>query len=118
MAVSSFLGYLKSDLKIQTRLLKVTQGFVGLSTQAIERAWGRNRCVLCSIQGSRHLFDGGMRGVQAICLFPGTLPIFQRLLPCTRLVKVVGQVSQVCFERRGVEALHRAGNGVMQSLAL
>src|ERR1700736_6518692 len=42
LAVGSFASHLKGGLIIQARSLKVSQRFVCLSTQAIERGRGRN----------------------------------------------------------------------------
>src|SRR5258708_13982342 len=117
VAVASSLGHLQRGLVIWTRPLKVTQGFVGLSTQAIERCWGRNRSALCGIQGSRHLIDGRMRSVHSLCLLSSTLPILQCFFPRARFKEMVGQVCQVSIEDRGVEALQRFRYAAVQSLA-
>src|SRR5713226_9062165 len=117
VAVASSLGHLQRGLVIWTRPLKVTQGFVGLSTQAIERCWGRNRSALCGIQGSRHLIDGRMRSVHSLCLLSSTLPMLQCFLPQARFKEMVSQVCQVSIEDRGVEALQRFRNAAVQRLA-
>src|ERR1700693_1686185 len=87
-AVASDAGQLQRGLIIQAGPLKVPQLLVGLSTQAIEQSKERNRSLLSGIQSASKLFYGGTRRVHGLCLLSGTLPILQRLLPCTRLVEV------------------------------
>src|SRR5260370_28133794 len=98
MALSGSLGHVQGGLIIQAGILEVSQGLVRLATQAIERGSGRNQSALCCIQGSCYMLDGSTRSVEALRLFPGTLPILQRFLPCTRLVSMIGQVCHVCIE--------------------
>src|SRR6266699_4641661 len=118
LAFTSIMGDMQCLLVIAARPLKVAQRFVGPSTQVIERCRGRNRCLLCGMQGARKLLNGGTRGVHGLSFFPGPLPIFQGLLPGACLVEVIGQVGYVRIEDRRVEALHRFGNGAVQGLTL
>src|SRR6266699_1243456 len=95
LAFTGVMGDMQCLLIIASCPLKVSQRFVGPPAQVIERCRGRNRCMLCGIQGARKLLNGGTRGVHGLSFFPGPLPIFQGLLPGACLVEVIGQVGYV-----------------------
>src|SRR6266480_3449022 len=106
-------------LIIAQGVFKLSQCFIGLSTQKIEvRRWHLGEVMFC-LHRTCEVIDGRLLRVKRHCFFSRLLRINQGLLPHARFIAMIGQIFQASFSKdlgRSAKALQSFCEATMQPL--